>query len=303
MTIHHEEITVNLHRPPNTGLGISIAGGMGSTPYKANDYVRDSLSAAQQVTRSVQGIFLMKVNREGPAAQAGLLVGDKLLSVNGVSLINCEHGKAVAALKTAGDHFPVIIMREVLSSASVSPSDERLRMKEGEKYSTIVEHDGGQFGFALAGGGGSSNETDNLYISSVNDSEGNHSLEIGDRLLSINGHETSTISHDQAVQMIKNGGNQVELLLYREKFLDESATSSIDNTIEVSDEERDRFVDEELRSGSTRGQGKWTDGLEHCRRNRSSLCTVWQRATRCVRLEGEDWMEGRRTTDVCVVTG
>ena len=40
MTIHQEQLTIMIHRPPNTGLGISIAGGIGSTPYKDNDYVR-----------------------------------------------------------------------------------------------------------------------------------------------------------------------------------------------------------------------------------------------------------------------
>jgi hypothetical protein len=40
MTVHQERISLTIHRPPNTGLGISIAGGIGSTPYKDNDYVR-----------------------------------------------------------------------------------------------------------------------------------------------------------------------------------------------------------------------------------------------------------------------
>jgi hypothetical protein len=40
MTIHQEQITLTIRRSPNTGLGISIAGGVGSTPYKENDYVR-----------------------------------------------------------------------------------------------------------------------------------------------------------------------------------------------------------------------------------------------------------------------
>jgi len=40
MTIHQEQITFIIRRSSNTGLGISIAGGIGSTPYKDNDYVR-----------------------------------------------------------------------------------------------------------------------------------------------------------------------------------------------------------------------------------------------------------------------
>jgi protein scribble len=39
MTVHHEQITLTIHRPPNMGLGISIAGGNGSTAYKDDDYV------------------------------------------------------------------------------------------------------------------------------------------------------------------------------------------------------------------------------------------------------------------------
>jgi len=34
-----EEITVNIHRQPGMGLGISIAGGKGSTPFKGVDEV------------------------------------------------------------------------------------------------------------------------------------------------------------------------------------------------------------------------------------------------------------------------
>ena len=40
MALHQEQISLTIHRPPNTGLGISIAGGAGSTAYKDNDYVR-----------------------------------------------------------------------------------------------------------------------------------------------------------------------------------------------------------------------------------------------------------------------
>jgi len=34
-----EEITLRIIRPPGTGLGVSIAGGAGSTPFKDNDEV------------------------------------------------------------------------------------------------------------------------------------------------------------------------------------------------------------------------------------------------------------------------
>lgn len=78
------------------GLGISIAGGKGSTPYKGDDEVRvgDSLSGVgapewllggagshRLLPLLPQGVFISRVSEEGPAAQAGVRVGDKLLEV------------------------------------------------------------------------------------------------------------------------------------------------------------------------------------------------------------------------------
>lgn len=222
MTIQQEQLTLIIRRSTNTGLGISIAGGIGSTPYKDNDY----------------GIFLTKINEEGPAAQAGLLVGDKLISVNGTSLIDCEHSDAVAALKKAGDQIEMIVMREILSSNDVlSTEEQNSMMKEGEKFSTIIRRDeknGGNFGFSIAGGttnsSSSTNGNENFYISNVHQEE-NSSIAVGDRLLAINGHETGNLNHDQAVEIIQDAGNNVELIVYREK-LTTNGHENIDNTIE-----------------------------------------------------------------------
>jgi C-terminal processing protease CtpA/Prc len=229
ITVHHEQISLTIHRPPNTDLGISIAGGIGSTAYKDNDH----------------GIFLTKVIADKPASQAGLLVGDKLLSVNGISLIDCEHSEAVSALKNAGDNIEMIIMREIFeTSDNLLINNENFSIKEGEKYSTIIQRDekqGGQFGFSIAGGNQTittNNSNENFYISKINNQDKTNSLAIGDRLLSINGRDTTNITHDQAINMINNGGTNVELTLYREKITNgnnqnSSTTTIIDNTIEV----------------------------------------------------------------------
>jgi len=249
MTVHHEQISLTIHRQPNTGLGISIAGGIGSTPYKDNDYVRIFYLLIIFLNRFFffQGIFLTKVTDEGPAGHAGLLVGDKLLSVNGISLINCEHSEAVSALKTAGDNIEMIVIREIFeTSDDYLTNNEKSLIKEGEKYSTIIQRDekqGGQFGFSIAGGNQTTttNGNENFYISKINNQEKTNSLAIGDRLLSINGNNTTNISHDQAINLINNGGNNIELTLYREKIINgnqnssitTTTTTTIDNTIEV----------------------------------------------------------------------
>lgn len=202
-------------------------------------------------------------------------MGDKLLSVNGTSLINCQHSDAVAALKKAGDHIEMIITREILEPLDHHEGPNLT--KEGEKFSTIIQRDdkhGGQFGFCLAGGNSNNNGNENLYISKVNHQEQQHSpLAVGDRLLAINGHETGNITHDQAIDMIANGGNNLELLLYREKYTNGNTNSvhvkNIDNTIEVC---RGEFLfrkNEEnlLVLGSTCRERKWSHGIEYCRWN------------------------------------
>lgn len=137
----------------------------------------------------------------------------------------------------------MMIMREIFQSSDNQflLNEKNTELKQGEKYSTIIQRDdkqNGQFGFSIAGGNQSTinNGNENFYITKINNQEKNNSLAIGDRLLSINGHETTNITHDQAVNIINNGGNNIELTLYREKMTNgnsNSSTSIIDNTIEV----------------------------------------------------------------------
>jgi hypothetical protein len=144
-------------------------------------------------------------------------------------------------LKKAGDHFEMIIMREILQSSEEMNGTNFI--KEGEKFSTTIQRDekqGGHFGFSIAGGNQitTTNGPENLYISKLNNHhEQNSSLAIGDRLLAINGHGTGNITHDQAIDIINNGGNNIELMLYREKYTNGNhhviTTTNIDHTIEV----------------------------------------------------------------------
>ena len=174
------------------------------------------------------------------------------MSVNGISLVNREHSEAVSALKKAGDNIEMVIIREILQSSD--DFNEHSIMKEGEKFSTTVQRDerqGGNFGFSIAGGNhpttttttttATTNGSENLYISKVNKPDANSSLAVGDRLLSINGYDAGQITHDQALDIINNGGDNVDLVLYREKFTNGNhhppavapTTGHIDNTIEV----------------------------------------------------------------------
>ncbi|XP_075545472.1 protein scribble homolog isoform X2 [Dermacentor variabilis] len=79
------------------GLGLSVAGGKNSTPFKGDD----------------EGIFISKITEGGPAERAGLRVGDKILSVNNASVVDIDHYEAVNTLKAAGNKISLLIAREV----------------------------------------------------------------------------------------------------------------------------------------------------------------------------------------------
>ncbi|XP_076348161.1 uncharacterized protein LOC143245792 [Tachypleus tridentatus] len=84
-------------RRSSAGLGLSIAGGKGSTPYKGED----------------EGIFISRITDGGPAHQSGLKIGDKILMVNGTSVVDVDHFEAVEILKNAGNEIRLVIVREI----------------------------------------------------------------------------------------------------------------------------------------------------------------------------------------------
>ncbi|KAH9639419.1 hypothetical protein HF086_002108 [Spodoptera exigua] len=87
------------------GLGLSIAGGRGSTPYVGDD----------------DGIFISRVTPNGPAYNAGLRVGDKVLSVNGTSVVEVDHYYAVEVLKASGPTLTLVVTRDSPNSTRQAP--------------------------------------------------------------------------------------------------------------------------------------------------------------------------------------
>lgn len=91
-----EEVIHICLRRETSGLGLSIAGGKESTPYKGED----------------EGIFVSKVTEGGPSYKAGLRVEDKILKVNDIDMRDIDHYKAVEVLKNAGSVIQLTCMRE-----------------------------------------------------------------------------------------------------------------------------------------------------------------------------------------------
>uniref|UniRef100_A0A8C3WAY9 Protein scribble homolog n=1 Tax=Catagonus wagneri TaxID=51154 RepID=A0A8C3WAY9_9CETA len=228
--IEEEELTLTIVRQTG-GLGISIAGGKGSTPYKGDD----------------EGVFISRVSEEGPAARAGVRAGDKLLEVNGVALQDAEHQQAVEALRGAG---PTVLMRlwrermvepeNAVTVTPLRPEDDysprerwggglRLPQLQPEPpgplrqrhVACLVRSEKG-LGFSIAGGKGSTPYRagdGGIFVSRIAEGGAAHragTLQVGDRVLSINGVDVTEARHDHAVSLLTAASPTIALLLERE---------------------------------------------------------------------------------------
>uniref|UniRef100_A0A8C2I1S9 Protein scribble homolog n=1 Tax=Cyprinus carpio TaxID=7962 RepID=A0A8C2I1S9_CYPCA len=231
--IEEEELTLTILRQTG-GLGISIAGGKGSTPYKGDD----------------EGIFISRVSEEGPAARAGVKVGDKLLEVNGVDLHGEEHHTAVEALRSSGAAVVMTVLRErmvepenAITTTPLRPEDDyfpRERRSSGLPFlldpaspavsagptlqlaTCLIRNDKG-LGFSIAGGKGSTpyrvGDT-GIFISRIAEGGAAHRdniLHVGDRVITINGVDMTEARHDQAVALLTGTSPTITLLVERDQ--------------------------------------------------------------------------------------
>ncbi|XP_050477506.1 protein lap4 isoform X5 [Bombus huntii] len=115
--VREEQYEIHIERTTG-GLGLSIAGGIGSTPFKGDD----------------EGIFISRVTEGGPADLAGLKVEDKVLSVNGVSVVNVGHYDAVEVLKACGRVLVLVVQREV---TRIVPPYEQVSSRKDSACSSL----------------------------------------------------------------------------------------------------------------------------------------------------------------------
>lgn len=254
--LREEKYEIHIERS-NTGLGLSIAGGRGSTPFKGDD----------------EGIFISRVTERGPADLAGLRVGDKVLAVNGVDVRDVSHYDAVEVLKESGPVLILQVAREVTkfipNNSQITPNSNPVTatalppsvvnqvttppvvnnqltnknippkldpppndvtMGKVLIHTTLIRDSRG-LGFSIAGGKGSQpfkSDSDAVYVSRITEGGVAHKdgkLEVGDRVVSINGVDLTGASHDQAVAMLTGLERFVRLTVEREMALDKESGS------------------------------------------------------------------------------
>ncbi|CAH1245866.1 DLG1 [Branchiostoma lanceolatum] len=225
------------------GLGFSIAGGVGNQHIPGDN-----------------GIFVTKIIDGGAAQQdSRLLVGDRLLAVNGVTMENVTHEEAVSTLKSTADTVMLTIARgpgfmndfavqeesvmsmpmamsappaappvgndvystvdkgkvDILDSYAGKPP-EPLMVSEDETITreprTVTLKKGNTgLGFNIVGG----EDGEGIFISfilagGVADLSGE--LRRGDQILSVNGEDLSTATHEEAAAALKGAGDAVTIV-------------------------------------------------------------------------------------------
>ncbi|XP_030757853.1 protein lap4 isoform X4 [Sitophilus oryzae] len=228
--LREEKYEIRIERS-NAGLGLSIAGGKGSTPFKGDD----------------EGIFISRVTDGGPADLAGLKVADKVVKVNGVDVTEVSHYDAVEVLKASGQTLVLEVLREVTrlvrnkpevisnnkpETYHITPPPPLPPVENSVETKTILVHttlirDSRGLGFSIAGGKGSQPfkaDSDAIFVSRITDggvADKDGKLALGDRVISINGVDLTGASHQQAVNLLTGLERFVRLTVEREVPVDE----------------------------------------------------------------------------------
>ncbi|KAM6963743.1 Na(+)/H(+) exchange regulatory cofactor NHE-RF1a [Tautogolabrus adspersus] len=80
--------------------------------------------------KSKPGQFIRAVDENSPAQRAGLRPKDKIVQVNGMSVIGMQHSEVVAAIKAGGDESSLLVVdaetEEYFQRCNVLPTEEHL---------------------------------------------------------------------------------------------------------------------------------------------------------------------------------
>ncbi|XP_029987309.1 discs large homolog 1-like protein isoform X5 [Sphaeramia orbicularis] len=179
----YEEITLERG---NSGLGFSIAGGT-DNPHIGED----------------PSIFITKIIPGGAAAQNGRLrVNDCIVRVNETDVREVTHSGAVEALKEAGGLVRLCIRRR----RSLTERILDIKLVKGPKG----------LGFSIAGGVGNQHVPgdNSIYVTKVIEGGAAHKdgrLQIGDKLVAVNGSCLEEVTHEEAVAALKSTPDVVYL--------------------------------------------------------------------------------------------
>ncbi|XP_066588814.1 membrane-associated guanylate kinase, WW and PDZ domain-containing protein 1-like isoform X2 [Prorops nasuta] len=167
------------------------------------------------------GSTIGRIIEGSPAERCGRInVGDHILAVNHVDITNVCHKDIVNLIKDSGYSVTLTIgypLDDCCSTASLSQKDEPTGDGDGGQYHAVELTRGTRgFGFSIRGG----REFQNmplfvLQIAENGPASMDNRLRIGDQIIEINGINTKNMTHTEAIEIIRNGGPSVRLLVRR----------------------------------------------------------------------------------------
>ncbi|XP_029115128.1 multiple PDZ domain protein-like [Scleropages formosus] len=191
--------TVSFTKGPTNSLGISVAGGVGS-----------SLGDVP--------IFVATMHPAGLAAQSQALeVGDQILSINGVSAEGLSHTEVDALLERASgnielqvatrDDFADSLEENIMVGFTDDPRPLECR-------TITLERKSAGLGFSIVGGFGSPHGDLPIYVKTVFGKGAafvDGRLKRGDQIIAVNGQSLEGVSQEEAVGILKRARGAVDL--------------------------------------------------------------------------------------------
>jgi hypothetical protein len=227
------QLIIKIQRQEGAGLGIRIAGGKGSNPYKEDD----------------EGIFITRILAESPAQTTGLKVGDKLVKVNKTCLNDLTHQQAADTLKEAVKSDSQLVL-SVLQETDMN----KLFFVEIPRLGEVGE--ACQYGFRINHNFNTHQQRE-VEVITVVDYRRYGQLCKGDILLQINGLNVDSISEKDLNRFVQNssaaGANEFEircLTVYRPYVGREEANGGC-----VEDESATTSVSEAASAGEVKVNG------------------------------------------------
>lgn len=199
---------VELRRRPGEGFGFVIA---------SQDVVNGSSSLVCH--------RFVTVRRGSPAARSGQIQpGDQLEAVEGRSVVTLPHRDLAQILRRAGNTLKLIIIPRSntnnnlpeytdFDAESRTRKGHRSKQKDSQYYSVDLDRGPTGFGFSLRGG---SEYNMGLYVLGLMEggpAARSQKMQVSDHLVEINGDSTAGMTHSQAVEQIRKGGQRIHLVL------------------------------------------------------------------------------------------
>jgi len=183
----YEQMDVELVKKRDRGLGLSIVG-----------------------KKSGPGVFISEVVKGGAADLDGRLVqGDQIISVNGNDLRNASQEEAAPVLKNAQGRITMIVRRLKVGNRGAR-SDQSLPpnvVTTGTPKTVNLIRGQHGLGFSIVGGFGSPHGDMPIFVKTVFEKGAameQGGLKRGDQILSVNNISLEGLTHQEAVNILKN---------------------------------------------------------------------------------------------------